>query len=108
MSPGGWRGGLSGLPTSLAVLCAECMCSTLLLLHFTSQKWQLGFWAFCILLFIICPHLCICEVISPILPFVVQGDVCPGGTTAMKGPRSQPLSGTWTFTVQFLQLGKFS
>ena len=68
----------------------------------------IGLWPFCILLFIICPHLCMGEVISPILHFVAQADACPVGTTATKGPRSQPLSGKWAFTVKFLQLDKFS
>lgn len=48
----GHRVGLSALPTPLVVLCAGIMDSTLLLLQ-TPQKWQSGFWSFCIW-FIIC------------------------------------------------------
>ena len=50
----GLRGGLGGVPTPLVVLCARRMGNTLLLLR-TPQKWQLDFWFFCILLFLICP-----------------------------------------------------
>ena len=50
-----WRGGLGGLPTPLVVLCAGITRRTLLLL-LAPQKWQFGFWSFCILLFIICPN----------------------------------------------------
>ena len=48
-------GSLGGLPTLLMVLFAGCMCSTLVLL-LAPQQWQLCFWSFCTLLFIICAN----------------------------------------------------
>ena len=54
-----------------------------------------GFWPFCILFFIICPN-CTCMqlVLVPYSFFVFcsRGDVCPGASTPVKGPRSQPAS----------------
>ena len=51
----GSRGWAGGLPTRLVVLCAGRMFGTLplLLVH---QKWQLSFWSFYILPFILCPN----------------------------------------------------
>ena len=51
-----------------------------------------GFLVFCILLFIICPN-CACTLVF-LVPYsffvsVAQGDICPGASTAAKGPRSQ-------------------
>ena len=47
-----WSGGLGALPTPLVVACVQGACTVLLSL----QKWQLDFWSFCILLYIICPN----------------------------------------------------
>ena len=54
-----------------------------------------GFWPFCILLFVICPN-CTCPQLF-LVPYsfsvsVAGGDVCPGASPAAKGPRSQPVS----------------
>ena len=54
-----WRGSLGGLLTPLVAPCVGIMCRTPLLLP-KSQKYQLGFWSFCILLFIICSN-CACS-----------------------------------------------
>ena len=69
MSRGSQRGGLGGLPTPLVVPCAGIMCRTLILLP-APQKWQLGFWSFCILLFINLPQPCMHTVISSPLEFL--------------------------------------
>ena len=58
------------------------------------QKRQVGFWSFCILS-IICPS-CVCTQLF-LVPYsffvsVAAGDVCPGASTAAKGPGSQPMS----------------
>ena len=53
---------MGGLPTSLVVLCAGVVPGTLLLFQ-KSQKWQLGFGSFCVMLFIIC-LICACLQLS--------------------------------------------
>ena len=88
-----WRSGLGGLPTSLVVVCASCMCSTLLLL-LALQKWLLGLGSFCIFLYIICSN-CACMQLFVVLYnfFVfITWDFCLGASTAAKGPRFQPVS----------------
>ena len=83
--------GLGGLPTPLVVLSAGGVLSALLLL-LALQKWQLGFWSFCILLSIICPnYACTQLFLVPYIFFVFccWGDICPGASTAAKGPRCQ-------------------
>ena len=84
-------GGLGALPTPLMVVCAGGRRRTLLLL-LALQKWQLGVWSFCILLSRICPD-CACTQLF-LVPYsffvsVAPGDICPGASTAAKGPRSQ-------------------
>ena len=54
-----WRGGLHSLLTLLVVLCAGHVRRALFLLP-ASQKWQVGFWSFCIFLLIICPNIAAC------------------------------------------------
>ena len=44
----GWRGGFDALPTPSVALCTGCMCNIPVLLP-AFQKWQLGFWSFCVL-----------------------------------------------------------
>ena len=88
------KGGLGGLPTPLVVLFAGILPRTLLLLP-ASQKWQLGFWSFCILLSIICPNCTGMQLFLVPYSFFVSiagGDSCPGASPPIKGPRSQPAS----------------
>ena len=70
------------------------VCNILLLL-WIPQKWQLGFWPFCILLFIICPN-CPCTQLFLVpyscFVFCCAGAACPGASTAAKGPRSELVS----------------
>ena len=56
-----------------------------------------GLWPFCILLFIFCPSSACVRLFLVLLVSlydIAGGDVCPGASTAAKGPgpRSQPVS----------------
>ena len=69
-----------------------------LLLLLASQKWQLGFWSFCISLSLICPYCSGCRQLflftcSFFVFFLWRspGDICPDAITAAKHPRSQPV-----------------
>ena len=83
----------------LVVLSARGLRRTLLLLP-APQKWQLGFWSFCILLFIICPK-CACTqlFLVPYIFFVFcclrrrlsRCKHCSKGSQ-VPGFRSQPVS----------------
>ena len=92
MSRVGLECGLGVLTTPLAVLSAQVMCNTLLLLLtpcFCSQlsrsdSWV--FWSFCIFSFWIYPN-CACMrlfVVSySFFVFIAQGDICPGASIAV-------------------------
>ena len=72
-------GGLGGLPTPLVVLCAGIVAG--------------GLWPFCILLFMICPNCAGTQLFLVPYSFFVfcclkRADVCPGASTAAKGPTS--------------------
>ena len=67
----------------------------------TPQKGRLGFWSFCVLLFIICLNCTnsyqletIRNYLSPrvCLYFVAEGDICWDSSIAAKCPRLQPVS----------------
>lgn len=87
----GWRSGLGGLPSPIDALCrGSCTGPPLLQ---APQKGQLGF-GLCIFS-IICPnwpctHLFL--ICYSIFVFCCPRDVCPGASTAVKGPRCQLVS----------------
>ena len=92
MSRVGLECGLGVLTTPLAVLSAQVMCNTLLLLLtpcFCSQlsrsdSWV--FWSFCIFSFWIYPN-CACMQLFVVsysfFVFIAQGDICPGASIAV-------------------------
>ena len=83
----GRRRSLGGLPTPLAALCAGTMHSPLLsLLALRSDRW---FVAFLYLIAYCCPNCAYLQLLLVSLYFVAGGDVCPGASTLVKGPRSQ-------------------
>ena len=88
----GARRGLHGLPTPFVVLCAGIMQDTLLLLP-EPQKWQLGFGIF-VSLFTVCATCSHMQLFLVSYSFFVFCCLrrCPGASTAVKGPRSQPVS----------------
>ena len=60
-----------------------------------TSETAVGLWPLCILLFVIAPTAHVCSYFSLLivsLYSVAGGDVCPGASTLVKGPRSQPIS----------------
>lgn len=85
-----WKGGVGGLPPLWVVLCTGIMGSNLLLFqHLRSGSWVLA------PLYCIVHHLSQLHthavLLSPCSFFEVccSRDICPGGSTAAKGPGSQ-------------------
>ena len=103
MCPGVGLGRLGVLPTSLVVLCARGLCSTLFLPltpYFCSGLFRSGswvFWSLCIFLSIICPNCtCIQLFLVPYSFFVFRYLKCLSRykhwSILAKGPRYQPIS----------------
>ena len=52
----------------------------------STSEMAIGFWPFCILLFIFTPQLCILQLFLVSLCSVAPGDVRPGASIDIKGP----------------------